>query len=107
MQGAKQMNKLTYKEKLKELLVDPEELELLEIRKILDKIYKDKTVLVRDGRKTLPNYALALDVTKYCVAKCPRCDKNQPIDTIVVPQSWALFKCSVCGYWLFTLEGNF
>ena len=74
----------TYKEKLQELLYDPEEEERIETRFILDEIYKDRTVLVRDGRKTLPNYAISLDVTKYCVATCSNCDKDQPVEIIVI-----------------------
>ena len=91
-----------YLDKLQELLYDPEEEELLELRKILDKIYVDRTITIREPR-SFPIFALALDVTDYCLAKCPECTDYQPIE-VIVNDYWASFRCTECGEYLFFLK---
>lgn len=87
------MNKKTsYKEKLKELLYDPEEEELLEIRQILDKIYEDKTVVDEDG------YIKLLDISQGIMLLCENCNSWQPFS---IREGWRdeiWFRCDGCDW---------
>lgn len=91
-----------YKEKLQELLYDPEEEELLETRSILAEIYKDRTIVLKDHQHN--DTVLVLDLTKFCMIRdCPKCLKKEPIYAF---QSfkWIHFYCEGCNRYLFSLE---
>jgi len=84
------IDKPTYKEKLQELLYDPEEEELLEIRKILDKIYVDRTIKDDQDKITV------LDLTIACLIDCERCKELQP-HTVKNFAECIWFYCDECG----------
>lgn len=84
-------DKPTYKEQLKELLIDPEEIELLEIRKILAKINKDKTVVDEFGHVKL------LDITQGILMQCTECDSWQPFEVKNIWDDYLWFYCCECG----------
>lgn len=80
-----------YQEKLKELLYDPEEEERIEIKAILDEIYKDKTIKDDYGRVTV------LDLTIACLMKCDQCKELQPHTTKNIGK-YVWFYCDECGW---------
>ena len=80
-----------YKEKLQELLVDDDEFELIEIRKILDKIYVDRTIKDDYGKVDV------LDLTIACLIECERCGKLQP-HTVKNFDKYVWFYCDECGF---------
>ena len=85
-------HKPSYKEKLQELLYDPEEEELLEIRAILKELYKDKTIKDED------DVVKVLDMTKACIMLCTNCKELQPH---IAKNSWkdvVWFYCDECSW---------
>ena len=86
------MLKMTYKEKLQELLVDPEEFELIEIRKILNKINEDLTVTDEDG------FIKLLDISQGILLKCNHCNSWQPHEVRIGWKDEILFYCTECDW---------
>ena len=84
-------------EKIKnQFLVSEEEFERLKIRKILDKIYEDKTILLPKERyHQLSKFVIAVDLTHYCLARCPFCQCHQPV-TANACENWVRIYCSEC-----------
>ena len=93
-----------YLDKLQELLYDPEEEELLEIRAILKEIYKDRTILL-EVPKQLSHVPLAIDLTHYCTAYCPNCKTWQTFRASATKR-WVYLRCDVCNEELLDLQGN-
>ncbi|MCE7748936.1 MAG: hypothetical protein GPJ51_11095 [Candidatus Heimdallarchaeota archaeon] len=85
------VKKPSYKESLQELLVDPEEFELLEIRETLEKINEDKTVVDEDG------YIKLLDISQGIMLLCENCNSWQPFS---IREGWRdeiWFRCEGCN----------
>ena len=75
----------------KQFIISKEEAELLEIRKILDKIYVDRTIKDDYGKVDV------LDLTIACLIECERCGELQP-HTVKNFDKHIWFYCDECGF---------
>ena len=74
----------------KQFIISEEEAELIELRKILDKIYVDRTI--KDDRDRVA----VLDLTMACLIECERCKELQP-HTVKSFGKYVWFYCDDCG----------
>lgn len=84
--------------------IDPEEEELLELRAILNELYKDRTILLKEPRR-LSHVPLVIDLTHYCTAYCSTCKTWQPFHASAT-ERWVYLRCDVCNEELLDLQGN-
>ena len=96
---------MTLKERiLQEMVIDSELEELLEIRKILSKIYKDKTVFLKEPKK-LNHPVLVVDLSKYPLIWCDKCGEDVTFEATGT-ERWIYITCDFCDAELLHLEGN-
>jgi len=87
-----------------QFIISEEEAEILEIRKILDKIYENKTVLLKHPRE-FRRYALVVDLTKYPLIWCDTCKEHVTYEARG-SERWIYIRCNTCNEILLDLRGN-
>ena len=95
-------------EELKDKFIpSEEEFELLQIRKILDKIYVDKTIILHNTpKRTFPEIALVIDLTQFPLIWCDTCKEFVTYEATGHEKGYVHIRCDTCKEQLLHLKGN-